>query len=104
MADITEQARARQLLERKKTGYSTGTFLRQSVNGWVPMLIMVVMAVVVFYKTIDPLIHGLMLWIIGVSIGAFIRDIGWFVKIRKSWPFTEKVIDWEKVRQISEQK
>jgi len=39
---------------------------------------------------------------LGLFIGAFARDLGWFISIKKSWPFTEKVIDWQKVEELAD--
>lgn len=41
---------------------------------------------------------------IGYVVGMTIQDISWFAAIAKSWPFSLKVTDWEKVKEIAGEK
>jgi len=45
-----------------------------------------------------PLFYGF----VGCACGVLLRDIGWVRAIRKNWPFSDKVTDWEKVRRMAE--
>ncbi|MCP3888605.1 MAG: hypothetical protein GY702_06995 [Desulfobulbaceae bacterium] len=38
----------------------------------------------------------------GLIIGTFIRDIGWLIRIKRNWLFSEKIIDWKKVNELAE--
>ena len=37
-------------------------------------------------------------------LGALIRDFGWLRRIKKLWPFTQKIINWQKVEDVAEGK
>jgi len=37
-------------------------------------------------------------------LGALLRDIGWFRAIGRTWPFSEKVTDWDKVQGLADGK
>ena len=46
--------------------------------------------------------YGLWLGIAaGMLLGAQLRDLRLMALVRKSWPFTEKVTDWEKVEELA---
>ena len=38
----------------------------------------------------------------GLIVGALARDLGWLIYAKKTWPFQEKVIDWQKVEQFAD--
>jgi len=40
----------------------------------------------------------------GVFIGVFLRDVSWLTGIQRNWPFSVKVIDWDKVQKIADEK
>ncbi|MDM3871081.1 hypothetical protein QSV34_06890 [Porticoccus sp. W117] len=44
---------------------------------------------------------GLFLLALGCFIGATAQEIGLLKAIAKSWPFTEKIINWREVENIS---
>lgn len=45
-----------------------------------------------------------MCWIVlGALAGALLRDIGWLRNVRKSWPFTVRVTDWDEVQRIADE-
>jgi hypothetical protein len=44
----------------------------------------------------------LLLFALGVFWGTVARDLRWFISMKKGWPFTEKVINWEKVAELAD--
>ncbi|MCD6048725.1 MAG: hypothetical protein K0Q55_128, partial [Verrucomicrobia bacterium] len=41
---------------------------------------------------------------LGMLAGCLFRDIGWVLAVRRTWPFTVKVTDWDKVQQLADEK
>jgi hypothetical protein len=42
-------------------------------------------------------------WIaLGMLLGCFLRDIGWVRSIGRTWAFSVKVTDWDKVQKLAE--
>jgi hypothetical protein len=35
--------------------------------------------------------------------GGILRDFGWLRHIKRQWPFTQKIIDWQKVEDLAEE-
>ena len=44
------------------------------------------------------------LWCSGLLVGAFLRDFGWLLRMRRGWPLTVRVTNWELVKDIAEGK
>jgi hypothetical protein len=95
-----ERLIAQRILEaREQGGYSVGLFLR-----WQKMRYLLM---IVYFSTAIGLSAYMELWgllwlVLGLLIGIVLRDLGWFRASARSWPFNERVIDWEKVRQIAD--
>ncbi len=68
------------------------------------------------YSILVPFFFGVMLfcWFVmerdivfpafalGLLVGTIARDLSWFIAIKKGWPFTEKVINWQKVEELAD--
>jgi hypothetical protein len=39
---------------------------------------------------------------IGLLLGAFFRDIGYYQVSRRTWPVTDQLIDWKRVSELIE--
>lgn len=92
---------ARRLLETRERGYGFALFYRRSWKAYLVILgyfgiVLPWMAMEDWWK----LFCGLTV----VLCGMLLRDIGWVRAIRKNWPFSDKVTDWEKVRRMAEGK
>lgn len=95
----TEQQLARYMLEVREEGYTAGLFLRRNSKGYLIQLTQHVAAIALcIYAQQWNLIYV----IAGMIIGKSIRDLSWFRGIRKTWPLSEKVTDWEKVQRIAD--
>lgn len=92
---------ARRLLETRERGYGFALFYRRSWKAY--LVILGYFGIVLPWMAMEgwwELFCGLT----GVLCGMLLRDIGWVRAIRKNWPFSDKVTDWEKVRRMAEGK
>ena len=39
---------------------------------------------------------------LGMVLGTYLRDLSWIGAARRTWPFTNKIIDWDLVRELAE--
>jgi hypothetical protein len=42
--------------------------------------------------------------VLGMVAGSLLRDIGWVISIRRTWPFSERVTDWDKVQRFADER
>ena len=89
------------MLETRERGYSFGLFLRRSAKRYLLQVAYFVFALVLFALLQLWLVFYLML---GMFAGCLFRDIGWFRAVGKTWPFSLKVTDWEKVQRLADEK
>lgn len=94
-----EQKLARKLLPLQQRGPTYGRFFRNNVRLYTFQL--VVFAAVLGALAWFDQPAGFLL-VLGIVIGALLRDAGWVRSIRRTWPFTVAVTDWEKVRRIAD--
>jgi len=102
MKKPTEQELAHHLLKHRDAGYSIGYVLLRSKVRYGIHIALIIGFAVVFLVAADLWLKGLSLWAIGMYLGALLRDIGWLRRIKMSWPFTQKITDWQKVQDIAE--
>ena len=90
---------ARRLLENRDKGFTFRLFYRRSLRGYLIQLVTTAAVIALLgYLKIWPAA-----WIyLGVTIGSFARDIAWVRSIRKSWPLSVALTDWEKVRKLAD--
>jgi hypothetical protein len=43
-----------------------------------------------------------MIYVLGMYVGMFIRDRWWFLRMKETWQFDEGIIDWQKVEQLAD--
>ena len=97
-----EKQLARHMLVHRECGYSLLYILRRSIWRYALLIGAWVALLVAFLHAEDPWQELFFMWGFGMLGGAILRDCAWFRRIRKSWPFTEKITDWEKVKRIAE--
>lgn len=100
----TEQELARHMLAHRSKGYSLAYVLRKSAVRYTIQVSILGIFVIWFLKTDELWYKGLCLWAIGMFIGALARDVGWLRRIKHQWPFTQKIINWQRVEDIAEGK
>jgi hypothetical protein len=99
MRGTSDQALAQRLLSmRSDGGYRLGAFVK--LNGWryifliaLHCLVLAILALVGMWP--------LFIFILGLVIGVFLRDLGWVRSTRRVWPFTVRVTDWEIVERMA---
>ncbi|WP_299946360.1 hypothetical protein [uncultured Microbulbifer sp.] len=96
---MKENERAKQLLIQKEKGVTLTTSMSAMKRKFIYRSIMFVIACL-FYWFYG---GGLFLVAIGMLVGTTIQDVGWLRVIEKTWPFTVKITDWEKVERIAEE-
>jgi hypothetical protein len=101
MSKINDQILARRMLETRNRGYSFALFLRRNTTRYL-----------IFFSCLGLALVGiawLRFWTLfyitlGLLAGAVLRDIGWFRAIGKTWPFSLKVTDWDKVQKLADER
>lgn len=101
MKQFSDQALAKSMLETRDRGFTFGLFARR--NAWRYLLL--------FCGYYGLLLIGLgsledwvAFWLmLGVLAGYLLRDIAWFQSIGKTWPFSLRVTDWEKIQRIADE-
>jgi hypothetical protein len=101
---MTEQQLAQHMLAHRSKGYSLAYVLRKSAVRYAIHVGLVVLLAIWFCYTDELWYKGLCLWGIGMFLGAVLRDFGWLRRIKRQWPFTEKIINWKTVEDMAEEK
>ncbi len=101
MKKPTEQDIAQHFLKHRETGYSIAYVLRRSKVRYGIHIAVLIGFLVLFHTTDDLWLQGFSLWAVGMFLGALCRDFGWLRRIKRTWPFTQKITDWEKVEAIA---
>ncbi|MDP5211133.1 hypothetical protein [Microbulbifer sp. 2205BS26-8] len=96
---MKENERAKQLLTQKEKGVTLATSMSAMKRKLTYRSIMLVAACLCYW------FYGGSLFIlaIGMLVGVTMQDFGWLRVIEKTWPFTVKITDWEKVKRIAEE-
>jgi hypothetical protein len=98
---FTEQQLAKHFLAQRD-GYSIAYVLRKSAWRFMLNLCVLVFVIIGFYTVDSSILKGVLLFSIGMLIGALLRDIVWIRRVKRQWPFTRKIIDWRKVEAYAE--
>ena len=100
MKKLTDKTRARLLLEmRERGGYKVLPFIRTNARGY--------LFIGIWFAAMFAFLIYAGVWV-GVAclacylLGVLLRDVSWFIGLRRSWPFHSKVINWDEVKKISE--
>ena len=101
MNNPSDQTLARLLLETRERGYSFRLFYRRSAQAYLVIFFMLGMFIAICAAFE---IWALFCGLIGLLCGFVLRDVGWVRAKAKSWPFTLKVTDWEKVKRVADEK
>ncbi len=98
-----EKITAIRLLEQREKGWSIIYAIKIMKMRFVSY--MCIISIAIFLKSLSPpFLATWFLIVAGIMVGAFLRDIGWLIRLKKNWPFTEKITDWNKVKAIAEGK
>jgi hypothetical protein len=101
MNKFSDQMLAQRMLETRERGYSFALFVRRNTARY---------TFLVSYFAIG---LGVLAWLqawpffyvlLGLFAGCVFRDIGWFRAIGRTWAFSLKVTDWDKVQKLADEK
>jgi hypothetical protein len=87
------------MLETRDRGYSFPLFIRRGAKRYLLLFALFGFALLAFGVLQYWMTFNLML---GMFVGCLLRDIGWFRAIGKTWPFSQKVTDWNEVQRIAD--
>lgn len=96
-----EQQLAQHMLAHREKGYSVGYVIRRSAWRYLALLVLATAMLAAAVTTKDRFLQLVFMWGFGMSAGAILRDVGWIRRIKKNWPFSQKVTDWPKVEAIA---
>jgi hypothetical protein len=101
MRQFSDQILAKRLLETRDRGYSFALFVRQNTKTYLLIVSYFVLGLVALALLRSWTAFYLLL---GMFVGCFVRDGGWVRQGGKTWPFRLKVIDWDRVQRIADDK
>ncbi len=95
----TDILAARRMLENREKGFTFRLFYRRILSTYLLQTLLYAVAIgLLVLVEIWPAV-----WLCGgMILGAFLRDITWVRSIRKRWPFSVYLTDWEKVQRLAE--
>ena len=95
---MKDSERARMLLRHREKGFSILRAIRGAIRRYI--LSLVILATLIVFVVLHPQIR--LLWIgIGMYAGMFLRDLGWYGAVKRTWAFTERTVDWDRVQEIA---
>ena len=100
MAKMSDKMLAKRMVQvRAQGGYKIGPFLRFNAKGYV-VLVLYFGAMLAFlaYVQMWTVFSGIACFVCGV----FIRDVSWLVGLRRTWEFSRKIIDWDRVKRVAD--
>ncbi len=97
----TDQQLARHYLAHRASGYSIRYVLKRSAGRTFRTILLTGLVTVTVWHLTDATAKGFALWALGMLMGALVRDLGWLRNIKRHWPFTVKIINWEMVEQLA---
>lgn len=98
MRKIPDKILARRMLSNRAHGYAISHFYLLHLPRYA---VTVLLYSALIGTAVLAELYSVGVFTFGLIVGAFARDLGWFMSIRKSWPFTEKVVDWDKVEELA---
>lgn len=73
---------------------SLRTLIRRNTGYYLLRIGVAALAIMLAYRLEQPELGFLVL---GLLLGAMLRDIGLFMRLTKTWPITASVLDWERI-------
>ena len=96
-----EQQLARHMLAHREKGYSVGYVIRQSAWRYFILLVLATGMLAASFTTGERVFQLVFMWGFGMFAGAILRDVGWIRRIKRNWPFSQKITDWAKVEAMA---
>ena len=99
MRGTSDQALAQRLLSiRDKGSYRFSAFLK--LNVWRYLFQIALHSVLLAILALAGM-WAVFIFLLGLILGAFLRDVGWVRSTRRVWPFTVKVTNWDVVERLA---
>jgi hypothetical protein len=100
MARSSDKTLAERMLRaRERGGYRFLPFVRMNAKGYIFLFAYFSLGMTVLvWMELWPAVSVLL----GLVVGACLRDLSWLIGIQRTWPFSVKVTDWEKVQKIAD--
>jgi hypothetical protein len=99
MALFSDKMIARHMLQARQHGYTLIHFIRINAKRWLRVIVIDAVLILSAYYFLHN--YYLLFLIIGLCAGCYARDFAWFRSIQKSWGFTVKITDWQKVEELA---
>jgi hypothetical protein len=102
MKPVSDKILAQRMLQaRADGGYRLRLFLRINTKGYIFL--------VLFFSALSTVSAFVGCWpctflVAGIGFGVFLRDVSWLTGIQRSWPFSVRITDWDKVQKIADEK
>ena len=99
MARLSDKTLAERMLQaRERGGYRILPFVRMNAKGY--------SFLVIYFGAVLAVLAWLELWpgvcvVLGLVFGVCLRDLSWLIGIQRTWPFSAKVTDWDKVQKTA---
>ncbi|WFB37324.1 hypothetical protein P3T73_06060 [Kiritimatiellota bacterium B12222] len=101
----SDQARAKRLLKLRTEGANfRWNYLLKSKQFWITIIAIVLMISYAITTPDDLILNRIIFCLMGVFIGRILRDMIWLKDIVDAFPFTEKIMNWEKIESIASDK
>jgi hypothetical protein len=97
-----EQTRARRLLRMREEGAKFKWSYLVKSKIWIPIIIIGIIVPYCMQSDSIELDRAAFL-VLGILIGRILRDMIWIKDIVDGFPFMEKVLNWDKVKEIAEE-
>jgi len=83
-------------LRYHRSGYGVGQWFRSCWPSWLVLGVMGALCLV----CLVPISMTVGWMLLGLCVGAFLRDIGYYQVTRRTWSVTDRVIDWKQVEDL----
>ena len=103
MKQLTEHSLAKAYLVHRDKNYSTAYILKGAIGHYVIDTVFFLLFVIGAFTLNTPYPRGICIFCVGMGIGGYIRDAGWFRRMKTQWPLAKMFIDWPKVEAIAKQ-
>lgn len=91
MTPTTDQRLAQWLLDTRTNG-CTGPYLLRRNLKWYALLFAVFIPIIALLALVQR--DAELTWLlVGMLAGCLLRDVGWFARVVRAWPFNVKVLD-----------
>lgn len=98
MKPIPDKVLADRMLANREHRYSIAHFFRLN-SGRYLISCFIFAALIAITAALE--LYPLTVFSFGLIVGMFARDLGWFMAIKRTSQFTERVIDWPKVEMMA---